>query len=108
MSSQLAADASALLFPALTRLDRRIEHALTIGPDVFGQSFDEESNKGLCIDGPEIDRLLERSLGVPLFASAHDGAPEDGDGERPEGNRLQTLFELTDFDVDVLAVVLAP
>ena len=106
MSNRLAADAKALLFPALARLDGRIERALAIGPDVLGQALTDESTRGLCIDGPEIDRLLSRSLGEPLFGEAND-SPDDEDGGTP-ANRLRALFGLAGFDVDVLAVALAP
>jgi SpoVK/Ycf46/Vps4 family AAA+-type ATPase len=102
--------AAASLLPALTRLDRRIERALVMAPGIFGQEFGDDSQHGICIEPQEIEQLLSRTPGAPLFG-AGAGASANAVTEpefSPEEQRLRELFGLTDFDLDVLLVALAP
>jgi hypothetical protein len=98
------------LLPALARLDRRIERALVMAPGIFGQEFEDNSQHGLCIEPQEIERLLSRTPGAPLYG-AGAGAASTAAGLAefpPEEQRLRDLFDLTEFDLDVLLLALAP
>jgi len=98
------------LLPALARLDLRIERALTLAPALFGEENAENAPHGLCIGADEIERMLGRTPGAPLFGALDTGRGNDvskSELAAPE-TKLHELFGLTDFDLDVLLVALAP
>jgi SpoVK/Ycf46/Vps4 family AAA+-type ATPase len=98
------------LLPALARLDRRIERALELAPLMYGDDLGEEGPHGLCISADEIERLLARTPGAPLFASRSSlpRSEKSVTEYAAQETRLKELFALTEFDLDVLLVALAP
>jgi AAA+ superfamily predicted ATPase len=97
------------LLPLLQRLDRLLESAIAAAQLAYGTASDP--HRGLHIDEAEVDRLLTREPGVPAFqgyAEANEPIPAIA---IPPGSRLawlQQTFELDEFDLDVLAIALAP
>jgi AAA+ superfamily predicted ATPase len=73
------------------------------GPEAAGDSY-----RGLYVGAAEVGRLLARRPLVPPLGAhgTSDGSPALGRG--PRFRRLQEAFDLSAFDVDALAVALAP
>lgn len=95
----------------LARLDERIERALARAADVFGREATEFAQRGLCIEPQEVDHLLDRTPGTPLFGAGADESrrPTDKTAESTDSeSRLRDLFGLDDFDLDVLLMAVAP
>ncbi len=95
--------ALAELRPALERLDRLLAVAAERAREVFGAEQATDRYRGLYISDAEVDRLLARLPGEPLFAPALSQ-------HVPEGRLwwLTEQFELTPFDADVVLLALAP
>ena len=89
---------------ALRRLDQRLKEAIAAADQLYGPEAAADPNRGLYISGDEIQQLLKREVGQPLF-------PVDALGIDAAGSRfiaLQERFQLSLFDLDVLLVALAP
>jgi hypothetical protein len=82
------------LLPALARLDLRIERALALAPALFGEENAEDGPHGLCIGAGEIERMLGRTPGAPLFAAVDAGRGNDvSDSElAAQETKLRELF----------------
>ncbi|MEP0981486.1 ATP-binding protein [Leptolyngbya sp. FACHB-17] len=95
------------LLPLLQRLDARLAQAVAIAESEF--STEDDPYRGLHIDSTEAERLLARKSGTPLF-------PPDLSSDFPPdlvtpGSRLATLqhtFGLSDFDLELVAIAIAP
>jgi AAA+ superfamily predicted ATPase len=99
------------LLPALRRLDRLIEHAVTAAQAAYGPEATTDSYRGLYIGQKEVERLLARQPGASVLWSERTGAEELSPDQAGDGSRLTWLrqtFHLSPFDVDVLLVALAP
>jgi ATPase family associated with various cellular activities (AAA) len=108
---KIAPDASELnnLLPLLQRLDRLLESAIASAQLAYGTAPDP--NRGLHIDETEVDRLLTREPGAPAFQGYVEPNEPIGAIAIPPGSRLnwlQQTFELDEFDLDVIAIALAP
>jgi ATPase family associated with various cellular activities (AAA) len=87
---------------ALQQLDKHLTIAITQASEHYGPDAAADPHRGLYINGAEIDRLLQRPIGQPLFF--HDQTT-------PPPPRLQWLsqaFHLSSFDCDVLLLAMAP
>jgi ATP-dependent 26S proteasome regulatory subunit len=94
------------LLPLLQRLDARLAQAVAIA-EAEGTTTEEDSNQGLPIDATEADRLLDQE--TPLFLS--DLSSDVPPHFVPPGSRLATLqqtFGLSDFDLELVAIAIAP
>ncbi|MEB3180878.1 MAG: ATP-binding protein [Nostocaceae cyanobacterium] len=94
------------LLPLLQRLDLLLEQAVAAAKVVYGTQA-TDLYQGLHIDAPEVERLLSRQPATPVFQIDRKSVADIV----PEGSRLawlQTTFELSAFDIDVLAITLAP
>jgi hypothetical protein len=90
---------------------RRLDHLLAAAADrvplVYGSETASDRFRGLYISRGDIERLLDRPPGMPLFAEALDDAGQaDLAGTRP--GWLVDAFGLTAFDLDVVLLALAP
>lgn len=89
----------------LQRLDNRIESAIATAAEIYGTAAGQDPYRGLYIGPGDVAYLLERPPLVPLFS------PEAGHSFSPVGDRLenlQTEFGLSSFDLDLMAIALAP
>jgi AAA+ superfamily predicted ATPase len=98
------------LLPAIRALDFLLERAIASAADAFGPGAATDEFRGLHLDQRECERLLQQEPGVPRLAAGPRGAHAWSPAE-PGGGPLEELartFGLSDFDVDVLLVALAP
>jgi SpoVK/Ycf46/Vps4 family AAA+-type ATPase len=97
------------LFTALRRLDRLLERAVVAANEAFGAASQLDRFRGLHISPEEVDRLLARDPAAPTF---HLYEPEPERSFTNEGtSRLSWLadsYGLSQFDLDLLLVALAP
>ena len=99
----------AALMPALHRLDRLLDLAVTS----MQSSGGVENNapfRGLYISAEEASRLLSQQPAVPLFGAhnvSRDDPAELSAAESPLAWLIQT-FELSFFDADLVLLALAP
>ena len=98
------------VLPALRRLDHLLARAVVMAEAVYGPESATDPFRGLQLDRREVDRLLARAPGLPLF-----GADESADGPLPDTPggtgplaRLAHTFGLSPFDLDLILVALAP
>nr|WP_202924851.1 ATP-binding protein [Myxacorys almedinensis] len=97
--------------PWLQRLDRRLEYAIAAAHKTFGAEAETDPYRGMHIDPGEVDRLLSRPPGVPLFplkASPDDAGVPQLTPQQSRWSWLQQTFELSEFDLEVIAIALAP
>ena len=99
------------LLPALKRLDDRIASALAAVKAADDPGTSANLYRGLYISSQEAERLLSREPGSSvLYKSREDpGAsstsPMENDSQL---TRLQRMFRLSPFDLDLILVALAP
>lgn len=97
------------LLPLLQRLDRLLETAIAAAQIAYGTAPDP--HRGLHIDEAEVDRLLTREPASPAFQGyAEPDEPIPAIAIQPDSRLewLQHTFDLAEFDLDVLAIALAP
>jgi len=95
------------LLPALQRLDRLLEKAIATASTIYGEEAMSDADRGLYVDEDEVERLLARSPGIPLFQPQVDSLP----GVSEASSRLDWLkqaFGLSDFELDLVVIALAP
>jgi SpoVK/Ycf46/Vps4 family AAA+-type ATPase len=106
------AHADALL-RALRRLDARLERAVCAARELYGSAAAPDPFRGLRISEEDVTRLLSVK---PLAPAWPDEAPDEEDARRDAFGAggpspfawLGQAFGLSDFDMDVLLVALAP
>ena len=96
------------IFGALRLLDQRLMQAIEAAENAYGAAFAVDQFRGLHLSEGDVARLLGREpgssplgLGYPLV---HAGAPDQSDRFRA----MAGLFGLTDFDLGLLLIGLAP
>ncbi|MGK7884148.1 MAG: AAA family ATPase [Crocosphaera sp.] len=87
---------------ALQRLDQLLENAIQQAEMVYGSQAATDPYRGLRIDADEIERLLKRPPGTPLFRQETDST------QLHSLNWLKETFGLSVFDLDVILIALAP
>ncbi len=87
---------------ALQRLDQLLENAIQQAETVYGSQAATDPYRGLRIDADEIERLLKRPPGTPLFSQKTDSR------QLHPLNWLKETFGLSVFDLDVILIALAP
>src|SRR5262245_2591441 len=101
--------ALAELFTALRRLDQLLERAVVAANEAFGPEAQLDRFRGLHISPEEVERLLARDPAAPTF---HIYSPEpEGSFSYEETSRLAWIadsYGLSQFDLDLLLVALAP
>jgi SpoVK/Ycf46/Vps4 family AAA+-type ATPase len=100
------------LFAALGRLDRLIQLALAAAQDAYGPESLTDRFRGLHISPDEVERLLARESAAPVFGATCAEAEDGGESEEvDEVSRLAWLaaaYGLSQFDLDILLIALAP
>ena len=100
------------LFAALRRLDHLIRRGLVAAEDAYGAESLTDRFRGLHIGPEEIERLLAREPGAPALRIDAAGTAEDlgpDEFERtPQLAWLAAAYDLSQFDLDVLLIALAP
>jgi SpoVK/Ycf46/Vps4 family AAA+-type ATPase len=90
----------------LRRLDCRLAAAIDIAQQVYGVEAASDPHRGLYVSDADVERMLDRQAGMPLFAI------ESSPSELPEFSSrlylLQQQFKLSEFDLDLLLIALAP
>ena len=71
---------------------------------VYGSEAANDPYRGLRIDRDEVKRLLDRQPGIPLFAVDTES---DRINNKPL-NWLKQTFGLSEFDLDLILIALAP
>lgn len=99
------------LLPLLQRLDQLLEQRIATAQLIYGEEAVTNPQQGLQIDRSEVDRLLTREPGAPVFEGYIEIDQPIPPLEVQPNSRLawlQQIFELDSFDIDVLAIALAP
>lgn len=99
------------LLPWLEWLDKLLTQAVKKIPLVYGADATQDAFRGLHISPDEFQRLLNREPGTPLFAASNqtDLNSHSSDFPMPEKlNRLVQAFSLSQFEVSILVIALAP
>lgn len=100
------------LFAALRRLDRLIQLALAAAQDAYGVEAMSDRFRGLHISPDEVERLLAREPGTPVFringAETEDGLEPDEFDDASQLAWLAGAYCLSQFDLDLLLIALAP
>ena len=98
--------------PALKRLDRLLERAISLMEDASAAVLPSgDPFRGVYISQAEADRLLAREAGSPTFngyGSAAETSLADPLDKTSRLGRLAQAFELTSFDLDLVVIALAP
>jgi AAA+ superfamily predicted ATPase len=92
------------LLPALRRLDARLERAIRLAQASYAPARAGEQFRGLYMSEEEVELLLARQPGEPLLYDR--GEADQIAGQRI--GRLQRAFGLTQFDLEVVLLALAP
>ena len=96
-----------VLLPALHRLDRMLERAVTAAESAYGTKAASDPYRGLYITRDDVDRMLVREPGAPVLLGRTQEAV-DAPPDFPDLAWLQRTFGLCSFDLDVILIALAP
>lgn len=94
----------------LRRLDQVLEKAVALAQDTYGPHASADPFRGLYVNLVEVKGLLDREPGVPLFWSRGESidASQQSDWEGSHLTWLKDEFGLSDFDMDIIIITLAP
>lgn len=95
------------LLPLLQQLDQALAKAIAIAQKTYGIDIGADPNRGLYISDEDVKQLLAQESGQPLFQIHWDTLPELS----KQNSRLTWLkqqYQLTDFDLALLIIALAP
>lgn len=97
------------LLSALSRLDFLLQQAIAKAEETYGSKA-SENFRGLFVSHSDVEQLLTLEPGAPTFRRRSDDAARlTGPSEKnSELDRLKQSFGLSDFDVDVICIALAP
>ncbi|WP_017718382.1 ATP-binding protein [Kamptonema formosum] len=99
------------LFPLLHRLDKLLAHAVAAAEAAYGSDAATDPYRGLHITLQEVEQLLVREPGASPLQLQTENPKQPLPNPAPEGSRLallQQTFNLSNFDLDILAIALAP
>ncbi|MBW4635585.1 MAG: ATP-binding protein [Iphinoe sp. HA4291-MV1] len=113
LSKNLSQDSSDLngLLPLLQQLDRRLDQAVAAAQVAYGSEASTDPYRGLHLDLQDVERLLTREPGAPIFqgyGELDDTTPSELVQQNSPLAWLQQTFELSAFDIDIIAIALAP
>ncbi len=92
---------------ALHRLDERLSVAIAQASEAYGPDAATDPNRGLYVSDAQVENLLHRSPGEPLFAPNTTNLPTWGDADA-QLQWLQQTYGFTEFDLEVLVIAIAP
>jgi AAA+ superfamily predicted ATPase len=96
------------LLTAFQWLDRLLEQAIATAQFTYGLEAATDVNRGLYIDESEVEHLLGRETGKPLFQVKDDVLSIIFNENTSRLSRLQKIFNLSDFDLKLVLIALAP
>jgi SpoVK/Ycf46/Vps4 family AAA+-type ATPase len=98
------------IFAVLRRLDLVLGRAIDAGEELFGPAARSDPFHGMHLGPDDVARDLARDPGVPLFARPEPAPTEEAaaGGLSARLSWLADSFGLSDFDVDVVLLALAP
>ncbi len=99
------------LFLLLQRLDRLLEEALAAAQVTYGPMAATNPYRGMQVDQEEVEQLLTRPPGTPVLQVDTETSQELPSDAILAGSSLawlQKTFALSAFDVDIIAIALAP
>src|SRR5260370_5338071 len=99
------------LIPALRRLDGLLDRAISAAQAAYGAEAAADRFRGLYINAHEAERLLRREPANPILQKGVSASEADTCGVAGDDGRLSQLqspFGLSDFDLDLLLIGLAP
>ncbi len=110
-SVELTCPSLQALLPIWQWLDKLLERAIAAAQIAYGAEAANDPYRGLHITLEEIKQLLTREPGVPLFELATETGDESLSNLIRENSSLawlQQTYGLSDFDIGVAAIALAP
>ncbi|NEO80511.1 ATP-binding protein [Moorena sp. SIO4G3] len=99
------------LFLLLQRLDGLLEQALAAAQVTYGSMAATNPYRGMQVDQAEVEQLLRWPPGTPVLqvdTETEQEFPSDAILEGSSLAWLQETFALSAFDVDIIAIALAP
>lgn len=99
------------LLPLLTRLDQRLTAAVEAAERMFAARAAGDLYRGLAISPADVAAAFGRMPGEPFFSvslQSHDIAEATNSLSLRRLLWLQRVYGLTDFDVDIILIGLAP
>jgi AAA+ superfamily predicted ATPase len=99
------------LLPLLHRLDKLLAHAVAAAEAAYGSDAATDPYRGLHITLQEVEQLLAREPGASPLQLPTENPKQPLPNPAPEGSRLaqlQQTFNLSNFDLDIIAIALAP
>ena len=98
------------LLPALIRLDRLLEAAVSEAAAAYGPQAAADAFRGLHLDQSDMRALLTRDPGMAILWN-DQGRDQPIQEPTDDGSRLawlQQAYGLSSFDIDVILIALAP
>ena len=95
------------LLSSLKRLDTLLQHAVERADQAYG-SRAGDNFRGLYVSHADVEDLLAREPAVPRLNNSQVAQLLPTDETNSEIRRLQQLFSLSDFELDVVCMALAP
>lgn len=95
----------------LQQLDQRLERAIKTAQIAYETDAEQNPYRGMQIDQAEVKRLLDYSPAAPVLSDQANSIPDFSFSAFPESSCLRWLhqtFGLSDFDLGILAIALAP
>jgi AAA+ superfamily predicted ATPase len=99
------------LLPLLQRLDELLEQAVAAAQVAYGTETAHDPYRGLHVNSEDAEQLLQRKPAAPVFELNSQLPTEPISNLIKPDSRLARLiqtFGLSDFDLDVIAIALAP
>ncbi|MCB0165991.1 MAG: ATP-binding protein [Anaerolineae bacterium] len=97
------------LLPALQRLDQLLEQAVTIMRAARGSEVEADLYRGLYISPADFEEWLNQEPGQPrLWSNNHQSATLNIIKETSRLGWLQRAFNLSEFEMDIMLIALAP
>jgi hypothetical protein len=96
------------LLPLLKRLDQRLEAAVAATKETEDAETANDPYRGLHITIQDLERYLSQPPGDPTFPTAANISPTELIPPDSRLAQLQQEFGLSDFDIDILVIALAP
>ncbi|MFK0730899.1 MAG: AAA family ATPase [Gloeotrichia echinulata HAB0833] len=96
------------LLPLLKRLDQRLEAAVAATKETEDADTTNDPYRGLHITILDLERYLSQPPGDPTFPTAANISPTELIPPDSRLAQLQQEFGLSDFDIDILIIALAP
>lgn len=99
------------LLPLLQRLDQLLEQAVVAAQVAYGAETAHDPYRGLHVNPEDAEQLLQRKPAAPVFQLNSQLPTESISNLIKQDSRLARLiqtFGLSDFDLDIITIALAP